>query len=71
MAQVSIIIPDNVLENIQMICTETGRSQSSLCADWIKDGVYSEIEKLNKVEVYKQMIRKRRAAEMEQPSSDK
>ncbi len=59
MAQVTVSIPDDLAEIISLIVKETGRSQSGLCADWIKDGVYKEVENLNKVEVYKSLLKKR------------
>lgn len=56
MAQTSVIIPDDIYALLQQISGETGRSISSLCSDFIKDGVYQEIENLNKVEVWKKTI---------------
>jgi predicted transcriptional regulator len=56
MAQTSVIIPDDIYALLQQIAGETGRSISSLCSDFIKDGVYQEIENLNKVETWKKAI---------------
>lgn len=56
MAQTSVIIPDDIYALLQQISGETGRSISSLCSDFIKDGVYQEIENLNKVEAWKKTI---------------
>ncbi|ERT03854.1 hypothetical protein M595_2758 [Lyngbya aestuarii BL J] len=41
-----------------------------MCAGWIKDGVYREIENLNKVEVYKSLIRKRQKEEAQQKDEE-
>ncbi len=59
--QLTIVVPDDIGELIGLIAKETGRSQSGLCADWVKDGAYKEIENLNKVEVYKNLLSKRKA----------
>jgi hypothetical protein len=64
MAQTSVIIPDDIYALLQQISAETGRSISSLCSDFIKDGVYQEIEHLNKVEVWKKTVATRRGADL-------
>ncbi len=69
MAQVSVILPDDVYGLLAEVAKETGRSTSSLCSDFIKDGVYREIESLNKVEVWRSMIAKRKQREPEQPDN--
>lgn len=73
MAQTSVIIPDDIYALLQQISAETGRSISSLCSDFIKDGVYQEIEHLNKVEAWKKTIATRRGADLNPPtdSSDR
>lgn len=61
MAQITVTIPDDIAEVVSAIVAETGRSQSSLCASYIEDGVYKHVEQLNKVEAWKSMIAKRRS----------
>ena len=56
MAQTSVVIPDDLYDLLQQMAKVTGRSISSLCSDFIKDGIYKEIESLKKVEEWKQMI---------------
>ena len=59
MAQTSVTIPDDVYALLNQVSNETGRSISSLIADYAKDGVYNEIENLNKVEVWRKLVRQR------------
>jgi len=59
MASVTVIIPDDLDEILKLILEETGRTQSGMCAAWIREGIYREVENLNKVEVYKSMLKKR------------
>lgn len=56
--QISVSIPTKLAGVLQKISEDTGKSQSSLCASWIEDGLYSEIEKQNKLEVYLRMQEK-------------
>ncbi|MEL7039440.1 MAG: hypothetical protein AAFO04_28065 [Cyanobacteria bacterium J06592_8] len=58
-------IPDDLGEILQLILEETGRTQSGMCAIWIREGIYKEIEQLNKVEVYKNLLNKRKKAQDE------
>ena len=60
MAQTSVVIPDDLYELLQRLSEETGRSISGLCAGYIEDGVYTHVERLNKVEVWKEMMAKRK-----------
>ncbi|WP_040484011.1 hypothetical protein [Lyngbya aestuarii] len=68
--QITIVVPDDIGELIGLIGRQTGRSTSGMCAGWIKDGVYREIENLNKVEVYKSLIRKRQKEEAQQKDEE-
>jgi predicted DNA-binding protein len=65
MAQTSVVIPDDLYELLQKISTETGRSISGLCAGYIEDGIYTHIEKLNKVEVWQGQLAKRKQRQSE------
>ena len=68
MAQFSIIVSDDIGKLINEVADQTGRSISSLCADYLEEGVYRHIEQLNKVEVWRGQIDKRKRRESE--SSD-
>lgn len=61
MPQISVVVSDDIQELLAEVAEETGRSVSSLCADYIEDGVYGHIERLNKVEVWRGQLEKRRA----------
>jgi hypothetical protein len=63
MAQTSVVIPDDLYNLLQRISQETNRSISGLCAGYIEDGIYTHIERLHKVEVWKGMIAKRKPEE--------
>ena len=60
MPQITVTIPEDIAEVISAIVAETGRSQSSLCASYIEEGVYKHIEQLSKVEAWKSTIERKR-----------
>ncbi len=60
MPQVSVVVPDDIQELLTEVAKETGRSISSLCADYIEEGVYKHVEQLNKVEIWRSQIAKRK-----------
>lgn len=66
MAQTSVVIPDDLYELLQQISTETGRSISSLCSDFIKDGIYKEIEALQRVEEWRKTVNQKRQQDTNQ-----
>lgn len=68
MPQITVTIPDDIAEVISAIVAETGRSQSSLCASYIQEGVYRHIEQLNKVEAWKSTIEQKRLSD--RPSAE-
>ena len=59
--QVSVIVPDDLYELLQELAQETNRPLSSLCAAFIREGVYNEIERLNKIESWRGMVAQRKA----------
>jgi hypothetical protein len=59
MAQFSVIVPDDLGELINEISKQTGRSISSLCADYLQEGAYRHVEQLNKVEVWRSQLTER------------
>jgi len=63
MPQITVTIPDDIAEVISAIVAETGRSQSSLCASYIQEGVYKHIEQLSKVEAWKSTIERKRLSD--------
>ncbi|GET43857.1 hypothetical protein [Microseira wollei] len=63
MPQITVTIPDDIAEVISAIVAETGRSQSSLCASYIEEGVYKHIEQLSKVEAWKSTIKQKRISD--------
>lgn len=56
MAQFSVIVPDDLGELINDISKQTGRSISSLCADYLQEGAYRHVEQLNKVEAWRKEV---------------
>lgn len=64
MAQISVIVPDDIQELLAEVAKETGRSVSSICSDYIEEGVYKHVEQLNKVEIWRGQIAKRKAREI-------
>jgi predicted DNA-binding protein len=65
MAQFSVIVPDDLGELINQISKETGRSISSLCADYLQEGVYRHVEQLNRVEVWRSQTNERQKSKGE------
>ncbi len=63
MAQTSVVIPDDLYDLLQRISKETNRSISGLCAGYIEDGIYTHIERLHNVEVWKGMTTERKLQE--------
>jgi hypothetical protein len=66
MAQFSVIVPDDLGELINEISKQTGRSISSLCADYLQEGAYRHVEQLNKVEVWRSQLTERQKAKSAQ-----
>ena len=64
MAQFSVIVPDDLGELINEISKQTGRSISSLCADYLQEGAYRHVEQLNKIEVWREHIKSKPAKEV-------
>jgi predicted transcriptional regulator len=60
MAQISVIVPDDIQELLAEVAKETGRSVSSIASDYIEEGVYKHVEQLNKVEIWRGQIAKRK-----------
>lgn len=57
--QISVSVPIPFVEVLQAIAESTGKSVSGLCAAFIEDGMYSEIEKQNKLNVFLRMREKK------------
>ena len=55
MPQVGVTISEELNQLIQELAEETGQSASSLMADFLKQGAYSEAEALNKVRVFRKL----------------
>jgi predicted DNA-binding protein len=66
MTQITVNIPDDLGEVLKLLLDETGRTQSGLCAIWIREGIYKEVKNLNKIEVYKSLLNKRRKPESQE-----
>lgn len=56
--QINVTVPDDIADLIDEIIEQTGRTQSSLCSDWIKDGAYKEVEQLKTVEGWRTLRQK-------------
>lgn len=63
MAQVSVIVPEDIYALLAELAEETGRSTSSLCSQYIREGIYKEIDNLNKVGAWRDMVAKRKQFE--------
>ena len=51
--QVSVNISDEEYRLLIEISEATGRSNSSLAGEWIKNGIYAEVENLSKVDEWR------------------
>ena len=49
MAQVHVHISDEMAGILETICEELGVSKSGLCADYIRQGMFADVEKLTKL----------------------
>ena len=56
MAQISVQVSDQEFELLAELADSSGRSNSSLAAEFIRQGLYREVENRTKVEVYRKMI---------------
>ncbi len=63
MPSLTITLPEDIENLVNMIVEYTGRSRSSVCADLIKDAAYREIESLKCIEGFKVLLRKNRISE--------
>jgi predicted DNA-binding protein len=63
MAQVSVIVPEDIYALLSELVEETGRSTSSLCSHYIREGIYKEIDNLNKVGAWRDMVAKQKQCE--------
>lgn len=58
MIQVGSSISEKLDEMLGVVCEATGESKSGLIREYIRRGVYQDLEGLNKYEVYKGRIGK-------------
>ena len=70
MAQFSVVISDEEFKLLTELAQQTGRSNSSLAAEWIRRGLYEEIENQNKAEVWRSLREKRRIREQSAESNE-
>ncbi|NER31564.1 MAG: hypothetical protein F6J89_29090 [Symploca sp. SIO1C4] len=56
MAQFSVNISEQEFELLNLLSERTGRSNSSLAGEWIRQGLSQEVEKQMKIEQFKQML---------------
>ena len=61
MASFTITVPDDIQELIDLVADHTGSSRSNLCTDWVKDGLYKEIESLKSIEGFKVLLQKKKS----------
>ena len=59
MAQITITIPDSLEELLRSVAEDQGRPLSQLASICLEQGLYEQLEKLNKAEVYRNLIIKR------------
>ena len=57
--QISVTISDEEYQLLTEIAKATGRSNSALAGEWIRQGLYNEVGNLNKVEVWRGMVAKK------------
>ena len=65
MPQITVTIPPNDKEIIELIADRTGASFSSVAAQCINSGLYVELEKLNRSEEFKKIFRQIKEREQE------
>lgn len=68
--QISVTISDEEYQLLSDIAKATGRSNSALAGEWIRQGLYEEVGNLNKVEVWRNMVAKRKPKNGETEQED-
>ena len=63
MVQVGSTISEKLDEMLMTVCDATGESKSGLIREYIRRGVYQDLEGLDRYEVYKGKIEKRKKPE--------
>ena len=54
MPQVNSTVSDEINEMLEMVASATGESKSGLAREYIRRGVYQDVEGLNKVAAFRQ-----------------
>jgi metal-responsive CopG/Arc/MetJ family transcriptional regulator len=70
MAQISITIPNDLEEILNLLSSEQKRSKSELASHALELGLAQYLEALNKREVYKSLVEKRKAKATESASAE-
>ena len=58
--QITVTLADHDYDLLQLVVEESGKSQSSIAAQCISDGLFMQLEKLNKAEAFKVMVEQRK-----------
>lgn len=59
MGQLNISITPEIEKMLDVVCRATGESKSGLTREYIRRGVYDDIEGLDRLEVYQQRMEKK------------
>jgi hypothetical protein len=63
MQQFSVSVPKDVLAVLRIMSEQSGESVSSIANRLIRDGLSKELELLNRIEIYSNLIRKKQNLE--------
>ena len=59
MGQLNVSITPEIEEMLKVVCDATGESKSGLARQYIRQGVYGDLEGLHKLETYQQIAKKK------------
>nr|MDZ8061276.1 hypothetical protein [Nostoc sp. EkiNYC01] len=71
MPKIDITISEDLKQLLEELAVDSGQTLSSLAADCLKTGAYSEVESRNKVEIYRKTRKQRIEREAQEKSQDK
>lgn len=65
MGQLNISITPEIEKMLDVVCRATGESKSGLAREYIRRGVYDDLEGLNRLEVYQQRMEQKKQGDEE------
>ena len=60
MVQLNVSITPEIEEMLEVVCDATGESKSGLAREYIRRGVYGDLEGLHRLEIYQQQMAKKK-----------